>query len=218
MKNCQSNQPLIVSVKNTSNSQQTARVFFPNATKADNYGNPKGIEVETLTIKTAEGIETPDYESLLSFINHKQIVVGMVYIQTLNIAGQSCMPYVVHSENVKNGSYSGFKEHPYLDPYQNQNGVSVTKRAFVLDNINGYGGFVMSVLPNASFYLFIFPSTISDKEMSKEELDAMLQPINTSSSKMEPLRFESQPEIAKKTSTSSVGKKASNSRTVRRKK
>lgn len=217
MNNYESNQPLIVSVKNTSNSQQTARVFFPNATKVDNYGNPKGIEIETLTIKPAEGIETPDYESLLSFINHKQIVVGKVYIQSLNISPQSFMPFVVHSENVKNSSYSGFKIHPYLDPYQNQNGVSISKRNFVLDNINGYGGFVMSILPNASFYLFIFPSTISEKEIPKEELHAMPQ-SNASSPTMGPLQFEHQSEIHKNKSKGNVIKKTSNSHTVRRKK
>ncbi len=155
--------PLIVEVTNTTAEKHNVRVFFPNEKKEDNYGNHKGIELRNAGIDVQIGdttIKSPTYDDLLSVIDKKKITVGMTYMQAVINNAQPFQPYIIHSEHLISGRYSGFKILPFLDPYQNQCSVSLSKRPYVFDNINGYSGMILPVLPNAKFYIYLFPSSI----------------------------------------------------------
>ena len=156
-------QAIVVHVKNNSSTTQSARVFFPNEKNADNYGNVADITIEAACAEIQlpdSTLPTPKYDDILSALDKRIINIGKTYIHAVVNAEQPFTSFIVYADDVVLNKFYGWRIKPALDPFQTQNTISVDNTPYELNNIDGYSGLIFKVLPNASFYVYLFPSSI----------------------------------------------------------
>jgi len=154
--------PLVIKVTNTSNTtKQKVKLFNPNAINEANYGNPEILKIES------EGIGL-EYKDILSFLIGKCIKIKVVMIVSLSNSKSILNLINVHTENLRNQTYSGLRLAPIIDPYQNQTNIVVTDTNFTLNNIDGFSELSLVVDESTSFMMYLYMENDEVESKSQE--------------------------------------------------
>lgn len=111
------------------------------------------LTVSGVTISSL--IANVNYQDFLFQSATNQFTVGLTYVQAVVNTAQPFIPYTINTKD-SNGNQALRTVTPILDPYQNQNGVSIDKTPYRIDGLTKIT--FTTILPSAVFYLFLFPA------------------------------------------------------------
>ena len=150
-----------IRVNNTTNSEQKVKILFPNELKEENYGNAKGVIVQS---------NRGSYDSLLAGIDGNLIVIQSVCVGfDKGYYSDSCLQnaIVIHEQDVF-GNYHGKCIQAKKDPYQNQSHVVCANEKFVLNNIGGSTGLIITINPHTSMTYELYPLKMTAEDLIPE--------------------------------------------------
>ena len=154
--------PITICVKNTSSKVvENVRVCFAingKFSKENNYGNDEAIELSA-SFLGSEGVIIGDstYEKEVQKIyDDVTFCVGTSTIQAVKVQPQANIGIFVFAEEKDINDVSKGVPIVWLkDPYRNQSAVLVNNTPY---HLRGGGIIIPKVLPNAEFYLFLYPA------------------------------------------------------------
>lgn len=110
------------------------------------------LTVSGVTISSL--ISNVSYQDFLFQSNSNPFTVGQTYVQAIVNTAQPFLPYTINTKD-SNGNQALRTITPALDPYQNQNGVSIDKTSYRIDGLTKLT--FSQILSSAVFYLWLYP-------------------------------------------------------------
>ncbi len=164
--------PLRVRVQNTTDTIQRARILFPNARSADNYGNPKGVFVTSIPLSVYETAEQA-YDEMLYSLGASDIIIGSVFVQAITNNAQVQQRLTLQTNDYMKSQHTQIPIVYLKDPYQNQCDVLVNNQPLELKNSKGcVSGIFVNILPNAQVDYYFYPASRQESSPEKQTFDS----------------------------------------------
>lgn len=153
--------PYIINILNTSTTDQT-NVTILNANTAGNASAPAFGNNVAIQITMDNGGIT--YAEFLQDIKSRPFKIGMMYLQSSNTS--QIFKQLTITSRESNGLLNQLPVTPNLDPYQQQNTVTIINYMF---SVNAYTSITTTILASALLTIKMFPAEVVDLSRSLDD-------------------------------------------------